>query len=288
MKRFLIVDCYTKSKQFEFMKNHMLTASSLYKNIITRYFDNCEFKTIHPCYNDFIISNQLMNDFDKINGVIFTGSSYSVYDNHKHIQNCKNLFHTLVNYEIPMFGSCFGLQLFAQETGGKVEKSPNGREIGICRDIIVRNPCHFLYKHKLSKITNLSPETTIINEYKNQFNSICSHSDYVKTIKNGTILSYNRHSIQACEFTYRNTKMIGVQYHPEYTLEYLGKYLQIRKKSLFKNEVFTNKQLFDLYVNYLIEGKYQIKQLNEMFNISNELLNQKYNHYEIINWINHL
>ena len=187
-----------------------------------------------------------------------------------------------------MFGSCFGLQLFAQETGGVVDKSQKGREIGICRDIIVRNPHHYLYKHKFSKITNLSLETTIVNKHHNQFNSICSHNDNIKTIRNGIILSYNKHSIQSCEFTYNNTKLIGVQYHPEYTLEYLGRYLQIREKSLFENGVFTNKQLFDLYVNYLIEGKYQIKQLNEMFNISNELLHQKYNHYEIINWVNNL
>lgn len=268
-KHLLIIDCYTKPKQIEFLRNNMLLASSLYKNVINQYF-NCKFTILNPCYDNFCISSLNLNN---INGAIFTGSSYSVYDNHQHVENCKQVFHKLINSNITMFGSCFGLQLFVQETGGIVEKSLKGREIGIGRNIEIVDSTHYLYKNK---------------NKKNIFNSISSHGDHITSLNNGVILSYNNHSIQSCELNYKNTNMIGVQYHPEYTLEYLGKYLKIRKKTLFEQNIFNNNELFDIFVNYLIEGNFTNKQYNNMFNLPTELINDKYNHREIINWINNL
>ena len=267
VKHLLIIDCYTKPKQIEFLKNNMLLASSLYRNVINQYFD-CNFTILNPCYDNFCLSDLNVNN---INGAIFTGSSYSVYDKNQHVENCKQVFHKLSNSNINMFGSCFGLQLFVQETGGVVEKSSKGREIGICRDIYITNTNHYIYENK-----------------RNLFNSIASHGDHVTSLKNGIILSYNNHSIQSCELKYNNTNIIGVQYHPEYTLEYLGKYLKIRKKTFFEKHVYNDNELFDIFVNYLIEGTFTNKQYNDMFNIPTELINNKYNHREIINWVNNL
>ena len=273
LKKILIIDCYTKEKHLQFMKNNMLIASSLYKNIISNYCNNIEFTVLNPCYNDFELP--IDNNLKNINGVIFTGSSYSVYQDNKHVNNCKKLFHKILEHKIDTFGSCFGLQLFVQETGGIIGKSKKGREIGICRDIIVNNPNHYLFNNK------------IINQ-ANIFNSICSHEDEIVNLNNGTILSYNNHSIQSCEINYKDTNLIGVQYHPEYTLQYLGQYLQIRKNQLFQNKIVTDEVLFDLFTNYLIEGKYDNKQYNNFFNLPNELIIEKRNHTEIINWVNNL
>ncbi len=62
---------------------------------------------------------------------IITGSVHSVYDDLKWIGLLKNFVRKAVAANTPVLGVCFGHQLMAEAFGGRVEKSDNGRGIGV-------------------------------------------------------------------------------------------------------------------------------------------------------------
>ena len=267
--RLLIIDCYSKLKQQEFTKNRLKMACQLYQLNISNILppNNFTIKYLFPGNENFTFPKKY--DYD---GAIFTGSSYSVYDNNQDVIKYKKILDDLIENEIDCFGSCFGLQLFANQLGGKVIKSPKSREIGIARNIKVIKKIG-LYKDK-----------------SNYFNAVCSHQDSVIDVsKYGEILTMNNHSIQSVKFSINNSTLYGVQYHPEYNLEYLGDYLNLRKDKLLKENIFKDRELLESYIIYLqnihkkhIFNKYDI--LN-IFNFSDDLMNDYIRTLEIRNWI---
>jgi len=62
---------------------------------------------------------------------LITGSEHSVYNPLAWIPPMKDFVGEVLEYDIRLFGVCFGHQLMALEEGGTVEKSPKGRGIGI-------------------------------------------------------------------------------------------------------------------------------------------------------------
>ncbi len=68
-------------------------------------------------------------------GIAITGSSLNLYkaepESLKQVELVRSIFET----GVPIFGSCWGLQVGAVAAGGTVVKSRNGREIGLARKI---------------------------------------------------------------------------------------------------------------------------------------------------------
>lgn len=257
---FLIVDSYPLSKRIEFYNNGLLLANQLYRNKLEKYKPdsyNFKYKVLYPSNENFNIYDV---NFKKYDLAVITGSSLSIYDKNQQVKNNINLVKTLLNNKIPCFGSCWGMQMLAYLSGGNVMKS-DYRELGFGRNITINNN-----KNIYKDIGN--------------FTSLVSHGDNVVNIDQSSILSYNNHSIQAIKTNIKGIDHYGVQYHPEYNLEYLYQYLNLRKTK-FINQNIINKKKLDYYLDGLqmLIKEPNNKELKMIFNIN--LTNGK----EIKNWL---
>lgn len=142
---------------------------------------------------------------DGFDGLAWTGSALNVYVDCPAVAAQVGLARAGFEAGVPMFGSCWGLQVAATAAGGEVCANPRGRELGIARRI-VPNPAgaaHPMFGGKAAV-----------------FDAIAVHLDEVATLPPGTtVLASNAFShVQAAEIVHGKGRFWGVQYHPEYTL----------------------------------------------------------------------
>jgi len=139
-------------------------------------------------------SGDLPTDFG-YDGLVITGSSASVYWDREWIHALKHWVTGALKVGLPAFGVCFGHQLLADVTGGRVEDMGE-YEIGY------RTVEHIGHGALFDGI----PESMTV---------FTTHSDRVAALPpNGTVLAANDYGIQS----FRRDQVYGVQFHPEYDL----------------------------------------------------------------------
>src|SRR5215831_7030883 len=155
-------------------------------------------------------------DFD---GIVITGSPFSVYKTRPEVTRQIELARDAFQTGVPMYGSCWGLQLMTAALGGVVRLNPEGREIGIARNIAPTEAGsgHFLFSGR--------PKA---------FDALCSHQDDIATLPpNADVLASNSVSeIQAAEIHLGTSNFVGVQYHPEHTFATTAAIIEARQQRL--------------------------------------------------------
>jgi GMP synthase (glutamine-hydrolysing) len=74
-------------------------------------------------------------------GLVITGSASSVTERAPWMLGAEELLRSAVDARVPVLGLCFGHQLLGQALGGRVDKSPRGREMGtVALDVLVDDP----------------------------------------------------------------------------------------------------------------------------------------------------
>ena len=107
---------------------------------------------------------------------------------------------------VPVWGSCWGLQLATVALGGSVRRNPRGRELAIARAITV---------------LPAGREHPLLAARPAVFDALCSHLDEIETLPpNSQVLAANEVSaVQAmAATTAAGGSFLGTQYHPEHTL----------------------------------------------------------------------
>jgi GMP synthase (glutamine-hydrolysing) len=138
-------------------------------------------------------------DYD---GAAITGSALSVCTPRPEVTRQIDLAKAVFDAGVPLFGSCWGLQVAVTAAGGVVEPNPLGREFGFARRIALTpaGRAHPLFDGKPAV-----------------FESGTVHRDSIRTLPSGsTSLAYNEMGLQAAVFTHGGGQFWGVQYHPEY------------------------------------------------------------------------
>ena len=138
-------------------------------------------------------------DYD---GVAITGSALNIYDGGPAIERQVELAQAVFAAGVPMFGSCWGLQVAVTAAGGRVHRNPKGREFGFGRRIQLTDAgrAHPLFAGK--------PEV---------FEAPTVHLDAIESLPPGASeLARNDMSLQAAAFSSQRGTFWGVQYHPEY------------------------------------------------------------------------
>ncbi len=147
-----------------------------------------------------------LGDYD---GIAWTGSALNVYDREPAVTRQIDLAKAAFASGVPIFGSCWGVQVAVVAAGGDVALNPRGREFGIARKITLTEAgrSHPLYHGKEAV-----------------FDAVAVHKDEVTRLPPGaTVLAGNAVSaIQAVEFTAGRSSFWGVQYHPEFDLPEIG------------------------------------------------------------------
>ena len=125
-------------------------------------------------------------------GIIFTGGPNSVYD-----ERSPHYSKDILELNIPILGICYGDQLLAYMTNGKIVSAKNNSEYG--RTILI-NKGGLLLKG-------------VPNE------SICwmSHTDYIEDVPEGFKITGTTKSCPCAAMENVNKNFYGVQFHPEVT-----------------------------------------------------------------------
>jgi GMP synthase-like glutamine amidotransferase len=84
------------------------------------------------------IGGEVPQDLDEQEAFLITGSPLSVLDQHIFTDDLMDFIRRCDVAKKPLMGACFGHQAIALALGGKVEKSPNGYNVGI-EDTVFEN-----------------------------------------------------------------------------------------------------------------------------------------------------
>ncbi len=139
---------------------------------------------------------------DTYDGATLTGSALNVYHGGAAVTRQVELTRAVLEAGVPLFGSCWGLQVAVTAAGGEVRANPRGREFGFARRVLQSEAgrTHRLFAGKPAA-----------------FEAPTVHRDEIATLPPGAdILAVNDFGLQAASFTLGKGTFWGVQYHPEY------------------------------------------------------------------------
>ncbi len=149
-------------------------------------------------------------------GWIVTGSPHGVYEEHSWIPKVSDLINDIYHAKIPIFGVCFGHQLIAQALGGHVEKSIKGWGLGLHT---------YEINNKTGYMGNLTEEVTL---------NIC-HQDQVLQVPEGATVYASSEFCENAGF-YINDKVLTMQAHPEFLVDFIKALLNARREVTIPKE----------------------------------------------------
>lgn len=203
-----------------------------------------------------------LKEFD---GILWTGSSLSVTDTIPAVTRQLDFAETIFQSGIPLYGSCWGLQVAIVAAGGEVGPCANGLEFGISRPI---------------ELTQRGVESPFFDGRSSNYTALCIHYDEVlKLPQNAIILASNSHSpVQAVAFDYKKSSFFGVQYHPEFNSEQMALITSFLEEKLVRSDSFAS----------IEEVRVFAKRLSGQNNLPPEVLNYSVHTNEIRAWLNHI
>ncbi|WP_163337830.1 GMP synthase [Desulfopila sp. IMCC35008] len=154
-----------------------------------------------------------INDYDFF---ITTGSRSSVYDDEPWIEQLITFVRLLDKERKKLIGICFGHQVIAMASNGKVEKSEKGWAVGLANNRVVAAP-------------------EWIGEPVDHLQILVSHQDQISVLPNGaTVIAES----DFCPYfiIQWNDRFLSIQGHPEWRREY-SKALMQDRRSLIGDEM---------------------------------------------------
>ena len=147
-------------------------------------------------------------------GVIFTGSTLKVAERSPEVMRQRDLMQAGLEAGLPVFGSCWGVQLAAVVAGGDAGPNPRGPEYGFARRIAA---------------TAEGRDHPLLSGRGAAWDAPAIHSDAVIVPPSGArVLAANALlDVQAIEIPHGNGVFWGTQYHPELDLDELAAMLRV-------------------------------------------------------------
>lgn len=141
--------------------------------------------------------------------VIVTGSPSTVHEHEAWSDRAGAWLRDVVRAGVPVLGVCYGHQLLADALGGRTDRNPRGREIGL-------------------SVVELAATDPLFEGLSPRFAVFESHVDAVVEVPAGArvLASNERCAVQALRF---GERAWGVQWHPEFDDDVMRTYLLERK-----------------------------------------------------------
>lgn len=206
MTRLLLMEGNTAEKCARAHELGVRTSSEIYIEAIAAHYPDIALDVLNGAEPGEAIPGGLT--WADYAGFVVTGSALHAYDTDFAVTNQIELLKQAAEAGLPIFGSCWGLQIAAVAAGGEVAFNPRGREVGFARKILLNEAgaAHPMFKGKAPV-----------------FDAPCIHYDEVVRLpESATLLASNAHSlIQAALIPLANSEVWAVQYHPEFDLAQL-------------------------------------------------------------------
>ncbi len=211
-------------------------------------------------------------DFD---GVMFPGSPLHIYDQTPSVMRQIDFARAAFAAGVPVWGSCWGLQLATVALGGSVRRNPRGRELPIARAITV---------------TDAGRGHPLLASRPAVFDALCSHLDEIETLPpNSQVLAASEFSaIQAIAVqTAGRGSFHGTQYHPEHTLAVSAALIEIRAVELVEEGFGTNpSEIVAIAADYrALDAEPARRDLIWRYGVASEIMDPIRRTIEIGNWL---
>jgi GMP synthase (glutamine-hydrolysing) len=201
MKRILIIDGNVAATRARHMAMGGSSSGEGYVATLKQLAPDVECDIVRPADEEpQWVHGVSLKDYD---GAAITGSALNIYSREIAVERQIDLAKAVLSAGVPMFGSCWGLQVAVTALGGSVIRNPRGREFGFARRIMLTREGrdHPMFAGK--------PEV---------FEAATVHLDTVETLPAGAVpLACNDMGLQATEIRHPHGTFWGVQYHPEYS-----------------------------------------------------------------------
>ena len=253
----LIVEGNLKEENKNFINEGIPTHTESLKESLNYFTKKLNFDVVNPSSDGDLQS--IKSKLSSYDGLIWGGSSLNIYNDTAEIRNQIEFMKECQRNVKKILAICWGMQVAVTAAGGEVKKA-NNSHIGIANKITINgeglyNP---LYKGK-DKI----------------FNSPAFNFDEVVTLpQNAICLASNKiNKVQSLYFEVNESKIWGLQYHPEITYEKMISLIEFRKDRLITNrKVFRDEKEIQNHISFI---KNEIK-------VSNKELRM----LELKNWLN--
>ncbi len=233
---FLIVEGNLREENQNFSEVGIQTHTESLRDSLKHYNDDLNFDVVNPSSDENL--NYVNKKLSIYDGLIWGGSSLNIYNNTPEIKRQIEFMRECQKKVKNILAICWGMQVAVTAAGGEVKKASNSH-IGIASEIQLNEQglAHPFYKGKEKK-----------------FNSPAFNFDeVVKLPKNGVCLASNRiNKIQSLYFDVNDTKIWGLQYHPEITYEKMISLIEFRKEKLIQNrKVFKSEDEIKNHISFI-------------------------------------
>ena len=236
MKEILIVEGNLREENENFSKEGIQTHTQSLKDSLAYYTNDLEFDVVNPSSDENI--QPIIEKLSTYDGLIWGGSSLNIYNDTPEIRRQIEFMRECQKNVKKILAICWGMQVAVTAAGGQVKKA-NDSNIGIANEVTINEKglAHPLYKGK-DKIFN----TPAFN-----------FDEVVKIPENGICLASNKiNNVQSLYFKVNDTKIWGLQYHPEITYEKMISLIEFRKDKLVETrKVFNSLDEIDSHINFI-------------------------------------
>ena len=221
-------------------------------------------------------ANMALTDF---HGVAWTGSGLNIYNAEPEAMRQVDLARAAMAARVPVFGSCWGLQVATVAAGGTVRRNPKGREIGFARRIVRAGEG---LDHPMFAGKPLS------------FDAVSVHLDEVETRPPGMAVLASNHVSEVQAAVIRDAAgrelFWGVQYHPEYGLRDAAASVRRVGDSLIRDGLFTDREVIERFAADLrtLDADPSRRDLAWLYGVDTAVLDPALRHAELRNWLRHL
>jgi GMP synthase (glutamine-hydrolysing) len=213
-----------------------------------------------------------LSDFD---GVMIPGSPLHIYEPGPCVTRQIDFARAAFAAGVPVWGSCWGLQLATVALGGAVRRNPRGRELPIARAIT---------------LTEAGRGHPLLASRPLIFDALCSHIDEIETLPpNSQVLAANELSaVQAIatQTPWRGS-FVGTQYHPEHTLAVSAALMEMRAAELVEEGFATEpSEIGAIAADYrALDAEPTRRDLIWRYGIASEIMDPIRRTTEIGNWL---
>jgi len=273
VKHILIMEGDTLARQKQSRKLGVSSSSDIYLKAIRTHFPDLDLDVIHAAdRGQAPPKRRKLQDYD---GLIVSGSGLHCYDQDFAVTNQIEMVKTYACTGKPILGSCWGLQIATIAAGGTVGLNPKGLEVCIARKV---------------RLTKAGQSHPFLAGREDIYDAPCLHYDEVTKLPgDAVILCSNHHSsIQGAIVPVERSAVWGVQYHPEFDLNYLATLIKLYSSAMVEQGFFNND-------GENLDYQAKLKRLSEnpdnkalawQLGIDCDILDDRIRNREIINWIN--